>query len=126
MLTGLLQKTEGHAEVFGIDIFNNISEVRKSMGVCPQYDVLFELLTVEEHLSLFYDLKGGNPDKASKKAEIDQIMKDIGVYDKRNGLAKHLSGGNKRKLSVAIALIAGSKIVLLDEPSSWLDLQARR
>jgi ATP-binding cassette subfamily A (ABC1) protein 3 len=53
-------------------------------------------------------------------------MKDVGVDDKRNALAYQLSGGNKRKLSVAIALCGGSKFVLLDEPTSGMDLSARR
>lgn len=53
-------------------------------------------------------------------------MTDVGVMDKKNSLAQHLSGGNKRKLSVAIALCGDSKFVLLDEPTSGMDLQARR
>ncbi len=53
-------------------------------------------------------------------------MKDVGVADKRSALAYQLSGGNKRKLSVAIALCGGSKFVLLDEPTSGMDLSARR
>ena len=53
-------------------------------------------------------------------------MKDVGVFDKRNALAYQLSGGNKRKLSVAIALCGGSKLVLLDEPTAGMDLGARR
>ena len=96
------------------------------MGVCPQYDVLFELLTVEEHLSFFYDLKGADPNSKVKNAEIQKLMKDVGVYDKKNALAYTLSGGNKRKLSVAIALCGNSRFVLLDEPTSGMDLSARR
>lgn len=94
------------------------------MGVCPQHDILFELLTTEEHLSIFYDLKGADP--KLKKAEIEKLMKDVGILDKRHALASSLSGGNKRKLSVAIALCGNSKFVLLDEPTSGMDLSARR
>ena len=85
---------------------------------------MFELLTVKEHLQFFYDLKGGDP--RLKKEEITMLMKEVGVWDKRNSLAYTLSGGNKRKLSVAIALCAGSRFVLLDEPTSGMDLSARR
>ena len=124
MLTGLLEQSEGEASVFGFDLFNDMAAVRKFMGVCPQHDVLFELLTVEEHLSFFYDLKGGDP--ALKKEEVERLLVDFGIADKRNALAYTLSGGNKRKLSVAISLCGNSKFVLLDEPTSGMDLQARR
>jgi ATP-binding cassette subfamily A (ABC1) protein 3 len=83
-------------------------------------------LTAQEHLEFFYDLKGADPDPVKKKADIEKLMLDVGVNDKKNSLASHLSGGNKRKLSVAIALCGGSKFVLLDEPTSGMDLQARR
>jgi ABC-type multidrug transport system ATPase subunit len=86
--------------------------------------VLFELLTVEEHLSFFYDLKGGDP--SGKRDEIKKLMIDSGIYDKRSALASTLSGGNKRKLSVCIALCGDSKFVVLDEPTSGMDLSARR
>ena len=86
--------------------------------------MLFELLTPEEHLDIFYEFKGA--DKTNKKKEIEQILEDVGVADKKTELARKLSGGNRRKLSVAIALCGNSKFVLLDEPSSGLDIQARR
>ena len=90
------------------------------MGVCPQHDVLFDLLTPEEHLDIFYEFKGA--DKTHKKEEIKKMLIDIGVADKKDNMAYQLSGGNKRKLSVAIALCGNSKFVLLDEPSSGLDI----
>lgn len=55
-------------------------------------------------MSFFYDMKGANPDPVVKKAEIEKLMLDLGVADKRDALAYQLSGGNKRKLSVAIAM----------------------
>ena len=55
------------------------------MGVCPQHDVLFDLLTPEEHLQMFYEFKGA--DKSNKKAEINKLLEDIGVADKRQNLA---------------------------------------
>lgn len=124
MLTGLIEPNEGCAEVFGIDIFNNMDEMRKILGVCPQHDVLFEFLTPEDHLRLFAAFKG-------TKAELieDQVKKmlvDIDLVDVKDQLSKTLSGGQKRKLSVAIAMIGNSKIVMLDEPTSGMDTSARR
>lgn len=62
MLTGLLPHSSGRAKVFNLDIFSQMDEVRNIMGVCPQHDVLFDLLTPTEHLDLFFELKNGNTD----------------------------------------------------------------
>lgn len=58
MLTGLIQATQGRAKVHSLDIFNEMDEFRKTLGVCPQHDVLFEFLTPREHLELFASFKG--------------------------------------------------------------------
>ena len=63
MITGLLEKTKGSGQVYDLDLFNQMDKVRSMMGVCPQHDILFELLTPEEHLGIFYDFKGGDPAK---------------------------------------------------------------
>ena len=94
------------------------------MGVCPQHDVLFDLLTPEEHLDIFYDFKGGDP--ARKHEELDSLILDVGVAPDRHKPAGSLSGGNRRKLSVAIAMCGSSRLVLLDEPTAGMDLSARR
>ena len=61
MLTGLISKTDGSAKCYNTDMFEQMEQVREFMGVCPQYDVLFDLLTPREHLDIFYDFKGGDP-----------------------------------------------------------------
>lgn len=124
MLTGLLPKTTGSASIFEDNLFGNMGTVRQYLGVCPQHDVLFEFLTPEEHLDIFYDFKGGNPE--TKQTEINSLIVDVGVEPDKNKQAGSLSGGNKRKLSVAIALCGGSKLVMLDEPTAGMDLSARR
>ena len=86
MLTGLYRATMGTAKVFGQDILDDVDEVRKLMGVCPQHDVLFDLLTPKEHLDMFYEFKGA--DKTKKKEEIEKLLEDVGVADKRDNLAK--------------------------------------
>ena len=81
-------------------------------------------MTPVEHLSVFFDLKGGDPSK--KHQEIVDLIRDVGLEEDQNKPAVSLSGGNRRKLSVAIAMIGGSKLVLLDEPTAGMDLGARR
>ena len=124
MLTGLIEPTEGHAEVFGTDIFNNMEEVRKNLGVCPQHDVLFEFLTPEDHLRLFAAFKGTESTKIP--GLVAQMLEDIDLTIVKDQISKTLSGGQKRKLSVAIAMIGDSKVVMLDEPTSGMDTAARR
>ena len=77
MLTGLIKKSQGMARCYDVDLFEEMDEVREFMGVCPQHDVLFDLLTPREHLDIFFDFKGGDP---SKKAEqIDALIADSGL-----------------------------------------------
>mmetsp|Transcript_24031 Transcript_24031/g.36977 ORF Transcript_24031/g.36977 Transcript_24031/m.36977 type:complete len:196 (-) Transcript_24031:3206-3793(-) len=80
-------------------------------------------MTVEEHLDIFCDFKGV---KVGKQGKIEKILRDVGLQEHRKQRAGDLSGGNKRKLSVALALVTDSKIVFLDEPTSGMDLTARR
>eukprot|EP00347_Sterkiella_histriomuscorum_P006793 403351411 len=108
----------------GADMQEDIEQVRQFLGVCPQHDILFDLLTPEEHLDIFCDFKGVS--KKEKKQQISKMLDDVGVLEHKDKEARNLSGGNKRKLSVAIALIGGSKLVLLDEPTAGMDLTARR
>ena len=124
MLTGLIEANAGFAEVFGIDIFNKMDEMRKILGVCPQHDVLFEFLTPEDHLRLFSAFKGTPADLI--ESQVNKMLEEIDLQDQRTQLSKNLSGGQKRKLSVAIAMIGNSQIVLLDEPTSGMDTSARR
>ena len=94
------------------------------MGVCPQHDVLFELLTPEEHLDIFYDFKGGDP--ALKEEEIGGLIVDVGVSADKKKVSGSLSGGNRRKLSVAIALCGNSRLVMLDEPTAGVDAESQQ
>lgn len=86
--------------------------------------MLFESLTPREHLELFAAFKGTPSNQITEV--VSKMIRDIDLVDVENQLAGTLSGGQKRKLSVGIAMIGDSKIVILDEPSSGMDTSSRR
>ncbi|XP_055535484.1 phospholipid-transporting ATPase ABCA3-like [Wyeomyia smithii] len=124
MLTGMFSPTSGTAYLNGHDIRTDIEGVRQSLGLCPQHNVLFDEMTVGEHLQFFGRLKG--VPKQQLSSEVDNYLKMLELEDKRNAQSRTLSGGMKRRLAVGMALCGGSKVVLLDEPTSGMDPSARR
>jgi ATP-binding cassette, subfamily A (ABC1), member 3 len=128
MLTGAYAPTSGGASVCGRDIKAQMSDIRKDLGICMQHDCLFSQLTVREHVQFFSRLKGLYHRLPWSEAEdhIDRVLADVALFDKRNALSRNLSGGMKRKLSVAVAFCGDSKVVLLDEPTSGMDPFSRR
>lgn len=123
MISGFIQKNKGDIKIMGFDSINDREQIKKIMGVCPQTNPIFNYLTVAEHLELYARIKGVT---GEIEAEIDEILGDIDLLHKKNYLAGNLSGGQKRKLCVAIALIGKSQVILLDEPTSGMDTYARR
>uniref|UniRef100_A0A914E137 ABC transporter domain-containing protein n=1 Tax=Acrobeloides nanus TaxID=290746 RepID=A0A914E137_9BILA len=121
MLTGVIPPTAGTAYINDFDIRDALPEIRKSLGLCPQYNILFNNLTVMEHLEFFCKLKN----RPWSKIEGLNILQRLKIDFKAEARASTLSGGQKRKLSLAIALIGGSEIVMLDEPTSGMDPGAR-
>lgn len=124
MLTGMMEPTSGTAIINGYDIRTNMDSARSSMGFCPQHNILFDELTVREHILFYCCLKG----LSSKAAEIEarKYVRLLELEGKENAMSATLSGGMKRKLSVVIALCGKSKVVFLDEPTSGMDPGARR
>ena len=106
------------------EVLSNMDKFRKNLGICPQHDVLFDKLTQREHLNMFAVYKGISSEH--REEEINKILDDMGIRNIADSFAENLSGGQKRKLSIAIALLGGSKIVFLDEPSSGMDITSRR
>uniref|UniRef100_A0A2R5LDX6 ATP-binding cassette sub-family A member 2 n=1 Tax=Ornithodoros turicata TaxID=34597 RepID=A0A2R5LDX6_9ACAR len=124
ILTGLFPPTSGYATIYGRDIRTEMDIIRQSMGMCPQHNVLFDELTVEEHLWFYARLKD-TPD-SSIRDEMDRMIQDLSLPLKRHSKVDSLSGGMKRKLSVAIAFVGGSHVVILDEPTAGVDPYSRR
>ncbi|XP_062310063.1 LOW QUALITY PROTEIN: ATP-binding cassette sub-family A member 2 [Osmerus eperlanus] len=124
ILTGLFPPTSGSATIYGHDIRTDMERIRQNLGMCPQHNVLFDKLSVEEHLWFYSKLKGMAEDDIRK--ETDKMIEDLELSNKRHSLVQTLSGGMKRKLSVAIAFVGGSRAVILDEPTAGVDPYARR
>ena len=116
--------TTGQITIAGYDVQRDFQEARKLIGYCPQHDALFPMLTVQEHLWFYAKIKGVPADK--RPGMVEKSIDALNLKDHRNKQSKNLSGGNKRKLSVAIALLGNPPIVLLDEPSAGMDPEARR
>ncbi|XP_064490422.1 phospholipid-transporting ATPase ABCA3-like [Ornithodoros turicata] len=118
VLAGLLQPTMGTASVCGYDILKSIWKVRRCVGFCPQKDVLYEDLTIREHLHFFAMLKGVNRSQLLERCK--SVLHAVRIYEDRY-LPKQVSDGIKRKLSVAIAMLTQPKVLLLDEPTTGID-----
>jgi len=126
ILTGIYEATKGEVLYDGINVLdgNNMDLFREKIGICPQYDTLFDNLTVKEHLEMFSIFKGVKSDKLD--LEVNKILHDFQFENCEDVTAKNLSLGQRRKLSIAIALCGGSEIIFLDEPSSGIDITSRR
>jgi ABC-type multidrug transport system ATPase subunit len=124
MLTGLINPSHGTASIFGYDLQDDIGEIRKFMGYCPQHNVLWDELTAREHLTLFAILK--HVAKESVEESVTQKLKEVELEDVGDCPVFTYSGGMKRRLSVAIAGTGNPGVIFLDEPTTGLDPISRR
>ncbi|CAG2106637.1 unnamed protein product, partial [Medioppia subpectinata] len=124
MITGIYPPSSGKILVNGYDVSTATREARKSIGYCPQENILFNDLSVEQHLQLYAVLKDIPSDKIG--SEITRVLTIIRLSDKRHWKSSLLSGGMKRKLSLGIAIIGTTEVLILDEPTSGMDPEARR
>ena len=120
MLSCLTVPTEGTAEIFGHDVSREPDRVKEMIGISTQDTAVAEKLTVEENLRFMAEIYGKNREAA------DRIIRDFGLEEVRGKRAKTLSGGWKRRLSIAMALIGDPKVLFLDEPTLGMDVLARR
>lgn len=124
MITGDIDLGGGDAFLGGWSVRGNSDRARRHLGYCPQFDALPDLLTTRETLVLYARLRGVPPSHISET--VDAIIQRMCLEAHQHRLTQHLSGGNKRKLSTALALIGEPDVVLLDEPSTGIDVGARR
>jgi ABC-type multidrug transport system ATPase subunit len=123
MIRGDIQPTGRNGEIIidGVSLMHNRANARARLGVCPQIDPL-DAMTVVEHLEFYAQIRGIK-DPAHN---IQAIMKAVGLEPFAQRLGTNLSGGNKRKLSLGIALMGNPSVLLLDEPSSGMDALSKR
>ncbi|CAN8004388.1 unnamed protein product, partial [Ixodes hexagonus] len=124
MITGYIGATSGTVLVRGYDIRNATKDARESVGYCAQHNILFDDLTVEEHLLFFAAVKGAPWDRLP--LEVVAVLGEMGLTQVRSMLVDSLSLGYQRRLCMALALIVTPKLVVLDEPTANMDPDARR
>ncbi len=125
MMTGMLGMTSGDCYLAGHSVRHELRAVRQEIGMCPQHNILWEELTCKEHLEFFAGLKG-NTSSEDRSAEAVRMLHAVDLADKADVAAGSLSGGMKRKLSVAVAFTGSPRVVFLDEPTAGMDVATRR
>ncbi|CAF0869889.1 unnamed protein product [Rotaria sordida] len=125
VLTGIYPPTNGSASIYGQDITTDYDQIRKNVGLCPQEDILFDFMTVREHLQFYGRLKGNMSSKELDR-DINELLSSMGLWTFQHEPVSSLSGGVRRRVAVSIAFVAGSRTVILDEPTSGVDPCARR
>uniref|UniRef100_A0A452J541 ABC transporter domain-containing protein n=1 Tax=Gopherus agassizii TaxID=38772 RepID=A0A452J541_9SAUR len=121
ILSGLSQPSDGSATIYKYKLseIEDLEEIRALYGVCPQFNVQFEVLTVKENLRVFAEIKG------IRSVEVQKVLKLMDIINIQDTQANKLSGGHKRKLSLGIAMLGDPQVLLLDEPTAGLDPRSR-
>ena len=123
-LTCEVEPTEGNIHIGNYDIRKDFNSIKKLIGYCPQTNSIFDYMSVEENIMYFARIKG--IPKERRLELCNRAIKQLDLENHRKKLAGTLSGGNKRKLCVAMAIVGSPPIILLDEPSAGMDPEARR
>ena len=123
MLTTLLPPTSGTATVAGYDIVKQGPEVRDQIGVALQEAALDQYLTAREHMRLQAGMHGIAKAEALRRG--DELIERVGLTDAANRKVGGYSGGMRRRLDLALALVHGPRVLFLDEPTTGLDVQSR-
>ncbi|XP_049715282.1 ATP-binding cassette sub-family A member 6 isoform X2 [Elephas maximus indicus] len=121
ILNGLSVPTEGLVTIYNRKLSEkqDLEEIRKITGVCPQFNIQVGVLTVKENLRLFAKIKGIQPQEVEQ--EVQRILLELDMQSIQDNLAKNISEGQKRKLTFGIAILGDPQVLLLDEPTAGLD-----
>ena len=120
----MVTKSSGNVKIFGIDLDENVAQAKSMLGVVSQeinfsqFEKVLDIVTTQAG---FYGIK-----KSIAQPKVEKMLKRLGLWDKRNDQARTLSGGFKRRLMIAKALIHEPKLLILDEPTAGVDIELRR
>ncbi len=123
MMCGLLEPDSGEVSIHGMPVHGGSAEAYSRVGMCPQETILWEKLTCLEQLEFIGEMYAMPRQTARQRG--DELLDLLGLSDKRNKLSATLSGGMKRRLNLALALVHDPEILVLDEPEAGLDPQSR-
>ncbi|XP_076622006.1 phospholipid-transporting ATPase ABCA3 [Colletes latitarsis] len=126
IITGVISATEGNVIINGKNIKKHLDSIRNDLGLCPQENMIFPDLNVFEQLEFFGRLKGENKTRKEIKEHVNVLLNKLKLFDKRNVLPDTLSGGQKRRLCLGMALVGDASTIILDEPTSGMDPETRR
>lgn len=124
ILSCYLKPTSGEGRVNNFDVVKEATEVKKHIGIAPQENIFYEELTVYENLMFFGKMY--TIDSSILKERANNLIKKVGLDEKRKTKTQKLSGGMKRRLNLIIGLVHDPEILFLDEPTAGLDPQTRR
>jgi ABC-2 type transport system ATP-binding protein len=124
MISGILLPTSGSIEIFGTDVVNDTEKAKQMLGVVPQELVVEMAFTVEEVLHYFSGMYG--VPLSERKTRIAAALEDLSLTDKAKDRARSLSGGMKRRLMIAKAILHKPKLLILDEPTAGVDVALRQ
>jgi len=123
-ITGILKPSSGTVRVGGFDVRTQGQQARQIVGVSPQETAVYQYLTGKENVELFGELYSVS--KGTLGPRVDYVLEKVGLIEESGRRVGKYSGGMKRRVSIAMALVTDPKIVLLDEPTVGMDPQARR
>jgi daunorubicin resistance ABC transporter ATP-binding subunit len=124
MISGLSAQTSGDIRIMGLDVISNARQVHQMLGFVPQETALYEELSAWRNMDFHADLFG--VPRSEKKPRIINLLEMVQLLDRKDSLVRTFSGGMKRRLAIARALLHEPKLIYLDEPTIGVDVQARR